>query len=106
MLVRINCSRNYEVVVPENYSEEQIKHIVEHLPRMSEAEKNAQSKRATAMSATFKNKHVDGQVELDFSETVKLNWSDGSSSVVSLPHRDIEDDDSEVVDITVNDSED
>ena len=104
-LLRINCSRKYEITVPDNYTEGQIKHIVEHLPRMSEEEKNKHTKRATAASGTFKNRDIDGQVELDFSETIKLNWSDGSSTTLPLSELQIykSDEDEDIIDVEIND---
>ena len=99
-LLRINCSRSYEVTLPDSYTENQIKYIIEHLPRMSDSEKNMQTKRATAASATFKNKNIDGQVELDLSETIRLNWSDGTSTTVALPDMSSEEDsDNDIIDV-------
>lgn len=85
VVIRINCSRQYEVEVPLGYTESQIKHIVESLPRMSEADKDRHSKRAIAASGKLKDYHMRGQVELDFSEFITFHWSDGTSSTVPRP---------------------
>ena len=85
VVIRINCSRQYEVEVPLGYTESQIKHIVESLPRMSEADKDRHSKRAIAASGKLKDYHMQGQVELDFSEYITFHWSDGTSSTVPRP---------------------
>ena len=104
-LFRINCARHYEITVPDNYTESQIKHIIENLPRMSEEEKERNNKRAITASGTFKNKNIDGQVELDFSETIKLNWSDGTSTSVSRSEltTDNNDEDEEIIDVELED---
>lgn len=85
VIIKINCSRQYEVEVPLGYTESQIKHIVEALPRMSEADKDRHSKRAIAASGKLKDYHMRGQVELDFSEFITFHWSDGTSSTVPRP---------------------
>ena len=85
VIIKINCSRQYEVEVPLGYTESQIKHIVEALPRMSEVDKDRHSKRAIAASGKLKDYHMQGQVELDFSEYITFHWSDGTSSTVPRP---------------------
>lgn len=104
-LLRINCSRTYEVSVPEQYSERQIRYIIENLPRMSKDEQNMHVKHATAASGTFKNRHIDGRVELDLSERIKLNWSDGTSTTVAMSELTTDDDDSDenIIDVDPND---
>lgn len=97
-ILRINCSRKYELDIPKGYTEEQVRKIVENLPRISEDEKNIHSKRATAASGTLKRHNIEGQVELDFSETIKFNWSDGTSS--TIPHITFSDEsDSNIIDV-------
>ena len=85
VIIKINCSRQYEIEVPLGYTESQIKHIVEALPRMSEVDKDRHSKRAIAASGKLKDYHMQGQVELDFSEYITFHWSDGTSSTVPRP---------------------
>ena len=106
VVIRINCSRQYEVDVPLGYTESQVKYIVENLPRMSEQEKDRNSKRAIAASGKIKDYHIDGMVELDFSEFIKFNWSDGSSSTIPRPViTESEEDDEgkgEIIDIKYN----
>ena len=72
---------------------------------MSEEEKERNNKRAITASGTFKNKNIDGQVELDFSETIKLNWSDGTSTSVSRSEltTDNNDEDEEIIDVELED---
>lgn len=56
------------------------------------------SKRAIAASKKLKDYHIDGQVELDFSETIKFNWSDGTSS--TMPRITFSDEsDSDVIEV-------
>lgn len=98
VVIRINCSRQYETEVPIGYTESQVKSIIENLPRLSEAEMNKHSKRALAASKKLKDYHIDGQVELDFSETIKFNWSDGTSS--TMPRITFSDEsDSDVIEV-------
>jgi hypothetical protein len=55
---------------------------------MSEADKDKHSKRAIAASGKLKDYHMQGKVELDFSEFIVFHWSDGTSSKVPRPDID------------------
>ena len=94
VILRINCSRTYEVDAPNTYTESQIKYIVENLPRIPEREMDRHARRAAAASGKLKDHHIDGKVELDFSEVIRFRWSDGTVSEVprdSFPNADKED---------------
>lgn len=93
-LLRINCSRIFEINVPEGYSEKKVRDIVDNLPRLTEDEKRNEASIAAKVADRFKRSNVDIPVELDFSETVTFNWSDGTSSTIpklKLPKSDYTD---------------
>ncbi len=98
-LLRINCRREYELNIPNGYTEEQVKKIVNSLPRISDEDKNKLTKRATAASGTLKRHKIDGQVELDLSETIKFNWSDGTFTIIPRQITSDENDITEVIDV-------
>lgn len=100
-LLRINCRREYELNIPDGYTEEQVRKIVDSLPRISDDDKNKLTKRATAASGTLKRHRIDGQVELDLSETIKFNWSDGTSTTIPRSVTSDKDDIAEVIDVNV-----
>lgn len=100
-LLRINCRREYELNIPDGYTEEQVRKIVDSLPRISDDDKNKLTKRATAASGTLKRHRIDGQVELDLSETIKFNWSDGTSTTIPRTVTSDKDDIAEVIDVNV-----
>lgn len=76
-----------------------MKKIVNSLPRISDEDKNKLTKRATAASGTLKRHKIDGQVELDLSETIKFNWSDGTSTTIPRPITSKETNITEVIDV-------
>lgn len=100
VVIRINCSRRYETDIPKGYTESQVRAIVENLPRLSESEKDIHTKRAIATSGKLKDLDIEGRVELDFSETIKFNWSDGTSSTIPRLHlTDGENESTEIIDV-------